>query len=133
MVAPCVLHIVSRKGFQIFAQYVTSSSVGISPPPMAFFFLLFPPNRHVRIRMADYITEGGQRTKYTGFDEGFIINISAAAGKKEAKQNTDRLLLLMAGQKKKKSNKKETHTICWWRIRVGGDTNYFVYTRTVVV
>lgn len=65
---------------------------------MAFFLILFPPNRHVR--MADSITEGGQRTKYTGFDEGFIINISAAAGKKEAKQNTDRLLL-MAGQKKK--------------------------------
>lgn len=73
-----------------------------------FFFLLFPPNRQVR--MADYITEGGQRTKYTGFDEGFIINISAAAGKKkEAKQNTDRLLLLMAGQKKRNQIKKR-HT-----------------------
>jgi hypothetical protein len=72
--------------------------------------------------MADYITEGGQRTKYTGFDEGFIINISAAAGKKKGSETKHGPTAAADGRpKKKKSNKKETHTICWWRIRVGGD------------
>jgi hypothetical protein len=55
--------------------------------------------------MADYITEGGQRTKYTGFDEGFIINISAAAGKKKGSETKHGPTAAADGRPKKKEIK----------------------------